>query len=70
MFNFVRSKGRRKYSADASLRATAPVRSTGPTGQAGIHLVFRGLKFEPDAGIEQKGVFFKGLTRKKKQGPA
>jgi len=27
----------------------------------GIHLVFRGLKFEPDAEIEQKGAFFKGL---------
>jgi len=24
-------------------------------------LVFRGLKFEPDAGIGQKGTFFKGL---------
>jgi len=28
----------------------------------GIHWVFRGLKFEPDAGIGQKGTFFKGLT--------
>jgi len=27
----------------------------------GIHLVFRGLKFEPDAEIEQKGAFCKGL---------
>jgi hypothetical protein len=27
----------------------------------GIHWVFRGLKFEPDAEIEQKGAFFKGL---------
>jgi hypothetical protein len=27
----------------------------------GIHGVFRGLKFEPDAEIEQKGAFFKGL---------
>jgi hypothetical protein len=27
----------------------------------GIHLVFRGLKFEPDAEIERKGVFCKGL---------
>jgi hypothetical protein len=31
------------------------------TGQAGIHGVFRGLKFEPDAEIEQKGVFCRGL---------
>ena len=30
----------------------------------GIHGVFRGLKFEPDAEIGQKGVFFKGLTKK------
>jgi hypothetical protein len=28
----------------------------------GIHWVFRGLKFEPDAEIEQKGAFCKGLT--------
>jgi hypothetical protein len=27
---------------------------------AGIHRVFRGLKFEPDAEIGQKGGFFKG----------
>jgi hypothetical protein len=27
----------------------------------GIHGVFRGLKFEPDAGIGQKGAFRKGL---------
>ena len=26
-----------------------------------IHEVFRGLKFEPNAGIGQKGIFFKGL---------
>jgi hypothetical protein len=29
------------------------------TGQAGIHLVFRGLKFDPDARIGQKEAFFK-----------
>ena len=29
----------------------------------GIHLVFRGLKFESDAEIGQKGAFFKGLQR-------
>jgi hypothetical protein len=40
---------------------TTPVRSAGPTGQAGIHLVFRGLKFEPDVEIGQKGGFYKGL---------
>jgi hypothetical protein len=28
----------------------------------GIPVVFRGLEFEPDAEIGQKGVFFKGLT--------
>ena len=27
----------------------------------GIHGVFLGLKFEPDAEIEQKGAFYKGL---------
>jgi hypothetical protein len=27
---------------------TTPVRSAGPTGQAGILVVFRGLKFESD----------------------
>ena len=27
----------------------------------GIHLVFRGLKFEPDTEIGQKGAFCKGL---------
>jgi hypothetical protein len=26
-----------------------------------IHEVFRGLKFESNAGIGQKGIFFKGL---------
>jgi len=53
---------------------TTPVRSVGPTGQAEIHWVFRGLKFETDprgigyafhragAEIEQKGAFCKGLT--------
>ena len=34
----------------------------------GIHGVFRGLKFEPDEEIGQKGVFFKGLI-KKRPGP-
>ena len=28
----------------------------------GIHRVFRGLKFEPDAELVQKGAFFKGLA--------
>jgi len=28
---------------------------------AGIYGIFRGLKFEPDTEIGQKGVFFKGL---------
>ncbi len=41
---------------------TTPVRSAGPTGQAGIHIVFRGLKFEPDTEIEQKRAFFIGLN--------
>jgi hypothetical protein len=27
----------------------------------GIHAVFRGLKFEPNAEMGQKGVFFRGL---------
>jgi hypothetical protein len=40
---------------------TTPVRSAGPTGQAGIYRVFRGLKFEPDTEIGQKRVFLKGL---------
>jgi len=31
----------------------------------GILVVFRGLKFEPDAWIEQKGAFCKGLGKKK-----
>ncbi len=47
-----------------------PVRSSEPTGQAHIHEVFRGWRkhkrhfvqnVEPDAGIGQKGAFFKGL---------
>jgi hypothetical protein len=29
---------------------------------AGIHTVFRGLKFEPDVEIGQKGAFFKDLN--------
>jgi hypothetical protein len=29
-----------------------------------IHGVFRGLKFEPDTGIEQKRAFFKGLNER------
>ena len=40
---------------------TTPVRSAGPTGLADIHEVFRRLKFEPNAGIGPKGMFFKGL---------
>jgi hypothetical protein len=50
---------------------TAPVRSPRPTGQAGIYGIFRGLNFDNDAdlpakalaqaGVGQKGVFFKGL---------
>jgi hypothetical protein len=28
----------------------------------GIYLIFRGLKFEPDVEIGQKGAFFKGFT--------
>jgi hypothetical protein len=46
---------------------TTPVRSAGPTGQADIHLVFRGLKFEPvdksrSSGtqvLEKRGLFSK-----------
>ena len=52
---------------------TTPVRSAGPTpvpsagatgqaGQADIHKVFRGLKVESDAVIEQKGISPEGLT--------
>ena len=48
-------------SSRKAIILTTPVRSAGPTGQAGIHRVFRGLKFEPDAEIEQKGAFCKGL---------
>jgi len=29
---------------------------------AGIYRIFRGLKFEPDTEIGQKGTFLKGLT--------
>ena len=43
---------------------TTPVRSAGPTGQADIHFVFRGLKFESDAEIGQRKAFCKGLTAK------
>jgi len=47
MFNFVQVQGRR------------------PNFKSGlnvvIHWVFRGLKFEPDAVIGQKGMFYKGL---------
>ena len=35
----------------------------------GIHLVFRGLKFESDAEIGQKGMFLKALRFKKKGEP-
>ena len=38
MFNFVRDQGRRSASGGLT---------------TGIHRVFRGLKFEPDADIEQ-----------------
>ena len=40
---------------------TTSARSAGPTGQAGIHRVFRGLKFEPNVEIGPKGLFCKGL---------
>jgi hypothetical protein len=49
----VQDQGRR--SASGGL--TTPVRSARPTGQAGIHVVFRGLKFEHDADIGRKGAF-------------
>jgi len=61
-------------SSRKAIILTTPVRSAGPTGQAGIHRVFRGLKFEPDprgigyafhragAEIERKGAFCKGLS--------
>ncbi len=42
MFNFVRDQGRRSASGGLT---------------TGIHVVFRGLKFEPDADIGQKGTF-------------
>jgi hypothetical protein len=35
----------------------------------GIRCVFRGLKFESDAEIEQKGAFCKGLERMLKNAP-
>jgi hypothetical protein len=35
-------------------KITTPVRSAGPTGQAGICLIFRGLFFEHNAEIGQK----------------
>lgn len=41
---------------------TTPLRSAGPAGQTDIHYVFRGFKFEPDAGIGQKRTFFKGFN--------
>jgi hypothetical protein len=31
---------------------------------AGIYVIFRGLKFEPDTEIRQKGALFKGLDKK------
>jgi hypothetical protein len=34
----------------------------------GIHVVFRGLKFESDAEIEQKGAFCKGLRTIESEG--
>jgi hypothetical protein len=39
---------------------TTPVRSAGPTGQAVIQVVFRGLKFESDADIGEKDSFRSG----------
>jgi hypothetical protein len=35
---------------------------------AGIHIVFRGLKFESDAEIGQKGTTFKAFTLSSEQG--
>ena len=35
---------------------------------AGILVVFRGLKFEHDAEIGQKGTFFKGLVKREERG--
>ena len=35
-------------------KITIPVRSAGPTGQAGIYLIFRGLFFEHNAEIVRK----------------
>jgi hypothetical protein len=35
-------------------KITTPVRSAGPTGQAGIYLIFQGLFFEHNAEIVRK----------------
>ncbi len=42
---------------------TTPVPSAGATGQADIQKVFRGLKFESDNDIGQKGTFSEGSQR-------
>jgi len=59
MFNFVQVQASGPEGQAKIL--TTPVRSARPTGQADIHEVFRGLKFEPNARIGQKGMFSKGL---------
>ncbi len=62
MFNFVQCKSKiPDFEREQAKILTTPVRSAGPTGQADIHRVFRGLKSEPNEEIGQKGAIFKGL---------
>ena len=49
----------RQTADPALLRGKARILNTG------IHVVFRGLEFESDAEIGQKGAFFKGLEVKR-----
>ena len=48
----IKPPARRPYAPEGHVKKiTTPVRSTGPTGQAGICLIFRGLFFEHNAEI-------------------
>ncbi len=57
----IKPPARRAYASEGKTKILAtPVRSAGPTGQAVILVVFRGLKFESDADIGGKDSFRSG----------
>ena len=56
-----KAKEGENFNHPSTICRPVPIVPWGPKGQTEIHWVFWGLKFESDAGIGQKGTFWKGL---------